>query len=151
VIRLLKFALFAVVFLAALLIGHHNAQASWSVGPMQQAADSIKGAPVTVVCNGAGSAYEGWAYVIGNEVWLGEYACADTETGRGPGMLILLHELGHATGIANERAATCFGLQHLRPVLQRFYGFSARRAQVEYRAAVVFMRAQLDPSYWCAT
>ena len=132
---------------AALFAG--NAQAGWKAGPMQQTADGIVGTPVEIVCNGAGSAYEGWSYIVGAEVWLGEYACDDAEAGRGPGMLVLLHELGHATGIKDERAATCFALHHIRPVLRHYYGFSTRQIRIEYRAALIFMH-ELDRSYWCA-
>jgi hypothetical protein len=119
--------------------------------PMVRAAESLKGEPVSITCQTeAGSDYAGMAFIDGNQMFLGQYTCEDARKGRGAGMLVFLHELGHNVGFADEREATCFALRNLRPVLRRFYHFNLKHAAAEYRAALVFMHNQWVPDYWCA-
>jgi hypothetical protein len=63
----------------------------------------------------------GGAFVGGNKIFLGEAAYRDAERGGGVGLFLLLHETGHTTGIADEHAADCFSLTHIRDVLRRFW------------------------------
>jgi len=97
-------------------------------------ASSVAGKPITVAVDAFGSdTWSGAAFVGGDQVFLGEAAYRDAESGGGVGLFVLLHETGHTTGIADEHAADCFSLAHIKGVLRDFWqlrpaGIAARYA-----------------------
>lgn len=87
-------------------------------------ASSVAGKPVTVTIDASGpGTWAGSSVVGGNQVFLGEQAYRDAARGGGVGVFLLLHETAHTTGIADERAADCFSLTHIKSVLRRFWPF----------------------------
>jgi hypothetical protein len=138
----LKIALCAAAFLAALLIGHQNARAS--------VASMIRVAPGVEVLQSTETGFAGYAFVGEPRLWLSPMAYREASRGDGVGMLIFLHEYAHTTGIVVEREANCYALDHMRPVLRRFYGFTKRHAQRSYRDALSYQRYQPEV-YRCAT
>src|SRR5947208_185707 len=85
-------------------------------------ASSVAGKPVAVTIDSFGpGTWAGAAFVGGDQVLLGEDAYRDAERGGGVGLFVLLHETGHTTGIADEHAADCFSLAHIKGVLRDFW------------------------------
>lgn len=85
--------------------------------------------------------------------WLniGRDALTDAQRGGGRGLVVLLHELGHVSGIANESEANCFALAHLPAFYGRVWGTTwTRRAlmRAAYRDAVAYTLQQ-SPVYHC--
>jgi hypothetical protein len=138
--RLLKLALCIAAFVAALLVGHQNARAATSVDPARIASDTNGRLFQVMVSQDTG--YTGRSFVGGTQdsIWLSLSAYRDAERGGGAGVFVLLHEIGHTTGITNERQADCYALKHLRGTLQQYFGFNARQVQVRYRAALALER-----------
>jgi hypothetical protein len=125
VTRLLKFAIFAAAFLAALLVGHHNARAATSersqLGQpinLMSAVSQVAGRPISITVNNEmPGSWGGGAWPGLPSISIGRDAYTDAQDGGGHGLMVLLHELGHTTGITNEAAANCFALNHLIPFL----------------------------------
>jgi hypothetical protein len=151
--RLLKFALCVAVFVAALLIGHQNARAASLGEPVNltAAVSTLADRPIgiTVDTELPGS-WGGGAFAGAPFIYIGRDAYNDARTGGGHGLLVLLHELGHTTGIHNEAAANCFALNHLQAFLranwdtQQYDGWGYRFDPVatRYQTALGFMRGQ---------
>ncbi len=133
-----------------------SAQAGWSQRvPVQRpslslVAASVTGREIQVHLRVGDTGYGGSAWVGYPAIWLTHDALGEAARGRGIGMLVFLHELGHTTGIDNEGLANCFALQRLRPVLRDLYGFTASRAEVEFGVSVDYMRSQ-SAVYQCQT
>ncbi len=148
--------LVAVTVAVVAFLGASNAQAGWVQRVTSQrpslalVAQSVTGREITVHERVGDTGYAGSAWVGYPAVWLTHDALGEAERGRGIGMLVFLHELGHTTGIDNEGLANCYALQHLRPVLKDLYGFTQARAELEYQVAVGYMHAE-SAVYQCRT
>jgi hypothetical protein len=102
-------------------------------------ASSVAGKPVTVVINSFGNGTWGsGAFVAGDQIFLGQDAYRAAEGGGGVGLFLLLHETGHATGIADEHTADCFALEHLKGVLVRFWHLRPQQVDERYRDALLW-------------
>ena len=109
------------VTVACLVLAPASSAAIKLVNP-SVVASRVAGKPITVSVNSFGpGTWTGAAVVGGDHVFLGEDAYRDAKRGGGVGLFVLLHETGHATGIADEHAADCFSLAHLKSVLLRFW------------------------------
>jgi hypothetical protein len=161
--RVLKLALFALVFAAALMLGAHNARAdsrSLELGTpisLEAAISTLADRPITItVDTELPGSWGGGAWAGAPYIYIGRDAYNDAQIGGGHGLLVLLHELGHTTGIKNEAAANCFALNHLQSFLranwdtQQFDGWAYRFDPVatRYQEAIGHMRAQ-SPIYQC--
>jgi hypothetical protein len=139
---LLKFVFFAAA--AALLIGHQNARAAWVAADTDPdvIASAFNHRDFNVI-ESAGTGYGGQAFVGGadDKIWLTRLAYQGARRGDGQSVWILLHEIGHTLGLADEHAASVFGYQHLIGVLRRYYGQSLKQARAGYRVAVLASRA----------
>lgn len=90
-----------------------------------------------------GSASPGMPYL-----YIGRDAFRDAQHGGGHGLSVLLHELGHTTGITNEHETDCYALDHVKPALVELWHMSEKQAQAQYLIAVGFQNAQSD-DYGC--
>ena len=134
---ILRLAVIAVV-VASLSVTPSTAAAAGPVDPSVVASNAA-GKPVTVVINTFGSGtWSGGAFVAGNEIFLGQDAYRDTQSGGGVGLFLLLHEAGHLTGIVDEHAADCFGLGHIKAMLRGFWHFRTRQVDQRYRDALLW-------------
>ncbi len=141
-------AVVAVTVAVVAFLGVSDAQAGWSQRvPVQRpslsfVAQNVTGHVIQIHERVGDTGYAGSAWVGYPAIWLTHDALGEAERGRGIGMLVFLHELGHTTGIDNEGLANCFALQRLRPVLRDLYGFTAARAETEFGVAVNYMHAE---------
>ena len=102
-------------------------------------ASGIAGKPVAVTINAFGpGTWGGGAFIGGNHIFLGEDAYRDAERGGGVGLFLLLHETGHTTGIAQEHAADCFSLAHIKVALRRFWRLQPEQIDRRYAAALAW-------------
>jgi hypothetical protein len=102
-------------------------------------ASSVAGKPVTVVINSFGNGtWSGEAFVAGDQIFLGQDAYRDAARGGGVGLFLLLHETGHTTGIADEHGADCFALEHIKPVLRRFWHLRRQKVDQRYGDALLW-------------
>ncbi len=148
--------LVAVTVAVVAFLGASDAQAGWvqtsphagqdRVAPvlpsLESVALNVTGRGILIHQRGDDTGYAGSTWVGFNEVWLTRDVLVSAAAGRGIGMLIFLHELGHTSGISDEGLANCYALSHLRPVLRDLYGFTAARAQTEFQVAVNYMHAE---------
>ncbi len=148
--------LVAVTVAVVAFLGVSDAHAGWTQRVVPQrpslavVAQSVTGRVIGIHQRGDDTGYAGSTWVGFNEVWLTRDVIVSAASGRGIGMLVFLHELGHTTGISDEGLANCFALQRLRPVLRDLYGFTAARAEVEFGVAVNYMHAE-SAVYQCQT
>src|SRR5919204_2882254 len=102
-------------------------------------ASSVAGKPITVTVNSFGNdTWTGGAFVGGNKIFLGEAAYRDAERGGGVGLFLLLHETGHTTGIADEHAADCYSLAHVKAALRAFWPLPSASINKRYEEALVW-------------
>src|SRR5919201_4201442 len=102
-------------------------------------ASSVADKPVTVTVDSyGGGTWAGSAFVGGSQVFLGQAAYRDAERGGGVGLFLLLHETGHTTGIADEHAADCFSLAHIKAALRAFWQLPSASINKRYEDALVW-------------
>ncbi len=148
--------LVAVTVAVVAFLGVSDAHAGWVQRgtPQRQSlafvAQTVTGHEIQIHERVGDTGYAGSAWVGYPAIWLTHDALGEAERGRGIGMLVFLHELGHTSGIDNEATANCFALQRLRPVLRDLYGFTAARAEAEFGVAVNYMHAE-SAVYQCQT
>ena len=103
----------------SLLAGHHAEQARADArqldpATLQAAVSAEAGRHVDIEVapmlpgSWSGGAFPGIPWLI-----IGHDAYEDARTGGGHGLMVLLHEVGHVTGIENEAEANCFALARL--------------------------------------
>lgn len=78
-------------------------------------------------------------YVPGR-IWVGATTLEAAGRGDPLALEVVLHEVGHTIGIANERQAGCFALRKLPGALRLFFGRSWRGAMVGYQRAASYVR-----------
>lgn len=131
--------LFLIAAVVACLSFAASSAAAANVVDPSSIASSVAGKPVTVAINSFGNGtWTGGAFVGGGEIFLGQDAYRDAERGGGVGLFLLLHETGHTTGIADEHAADCFALEHIKPVLRRFWHLRPQQVDRRYGAALLW-------------
>lgn len=112
----------------------------------------LVGHPVTVNVNDENPGSWGGSAAVGMPwVNIGRDALTAAERGDGRGLVVLLHEAGHVSGIENEAEANCFALAHLPAFYTSVWGSTwTRRAlmRVAYRDAVAYTLQQ-SPEYHC--
>lgn len=114
------------------------------------AVSNVAARPVVIHVDPA-SQWDSYAFIGEPAVWLGYGSLQRAERGDAFGLLALLHEVGHTTGITNEAQATCFALSHLRPFARRWFHTSRRDAQVLFVDARWYMRWNLPAEYQCGS
>jgi hypothetical protein len=134
VTRLLKFALFAAAFLAALMVGHHNANAALY---RSHALEAKLPTAVTVFCTD--NTNLSYAMIWQREIYLDSNTCAAL-TGAESHISVeraahtLYHEWWHvAFRETNEKFTECGTYATFRYMLRTFWGRSARDAERLYR------------------
>jgi hypothetical protein len=121
----------------ALLSSTAVAAASTKLVSPEVVASYVAGKPIVVTISPAGpGTWSGAALVGGDQVFLGEEAYRDAEQGGGVGLFLLLHETGHTTGIADEHAADCFSLAHIKGVLRDFWQLRPTAIAARYADAL---------------
>jgi hypothetical protein len=143
--RLLKFTLFALAFIAALLVGHQNAQAATFRSAELEAKLPT---PVPVFCTDNTSA--SYALIVEREIYLDAPTCQSllhgkpSTDGRGgyswaQDAHTLLHEWVHvAFQTWDEKRVECISYGAYRYWLGVYWGMTAKSVQVMYRATTVF-------------
>lgn len=131
----------AVIAVSLCLVGVSSA-ATNVVSPAL-VASRVAGKSITVVINSYGrGTWGGGAFVGGDQIFLGEAAYRDAARGGGVGLFVLLHEVGHTTGIADtgiaEHDADCFALTHIKSVLREFWRPRLRQIQQRYDDALAW-------------
>ena len=102
-------------------------------------ASNVAGKSITVTVDSYGvGTWSGSAFVGGNHVFLGEAAYRDAERGGGVGLFLLLHETGHTTGIADEHAADCYSLAHVKAALRAFWPLPSASINKRYEDALAW-------------
>jgi len=126
-----------------------------AVATLTTALSLMVGHPVQIVTNNDhpgswdGSAYPGYPVVN-----IGRDALGDAQNGGGRGLKILLHEVGHTTGITGEAEANCYALAHLPSFWMGIWGAEldpwASHALLSkvYGTAVAYMLQQ-SAAYQC--
>ena len=149
---LIRFLVAALVVLAT--AGTANAATLGAPIDLQAAVSRVAGRQITITVDTelpgswSGGAYPGLPFIF-----IGRDAYNDAQDGGGHGLTVLLHELGHTTGIENEAAANCYALQHLIPFMDANWETPDTWMHVESKAyvlAVGFMHAQ-SAIYQCPT
>ena len=120
---------------------------------LQAALDKAAGRDVSITVDTelpgswGGGAWPGLPYV-----YIGRDAYNDAQVGGGHGLMVLLHEWGHTTGIDDEADANCFALAHLASFIDANWSTGDTWLHAEARAyqqAYGSMRAQ-SAEYQCA-
>lgn len=123
-----------------------------SLATIASALAMLVGHPVAVNVNDenpgswGGSSFPGATFVN-----IGRDAMTDAQRGGGHGLVVLLHEVGHTTGIENEAEANCYALAHLPAFYAEVWGSGwVERAmmRVAYRDAVA-STLQQSAAYHC--
>lgn len=140
-----------VIVALTLMVFASTAQASPPVPPMASRltvlAQAVAGKPIVILI---GPSQGGMTWVGGPVVMLDQQTYDEASTGQPLGLFILLHEVGHATGIADEGQADCFALKHFKWAL-RFFHLGKRAAQDRWLAALQVNRQHLTQRpYGCA-
>lgn len=108
----------------------------------------VAGKPVDVtVWPGPGS-WGGSASPGLGHINIGEDAYQSAMRGEAHGLLVLLHEAAHTTGIEDEATANCWALLHIPGFVQRYWLTTLKTGWSRRREAILFMHAQ-SARYQC--
>jgi hypothetical protein len=125
-----------------------SATALLAVAEMAALTADVAGRSVEItVSPTAPGSWGGAAFPGQPHIWIGQDAYQSARRG-GVGLVTMLHEIGHTTGIIEEHPADCFALARLRPVLRQYWHLSARQAESRYQDALAWSRS-MSSDYGC--
>lgn len=106
------------------------------------------GHPITVTVTPGEGSWGGSASPGSPHLSIGRDAYRDAQHGGTQGLEVLLHEIGHTTGIENEHAADCYALDHLKHTLTELWHRTRGQAQDAHDLAVKLQHGQ-GAKYGC--